>query len=138
MMTHSLLREIALAGSEHLDAAYVAGYDRKARFDPAEDLAVLRALGLGANSTLIDFGAGAGTLAIAAASVCKRVIAVDVSPAMLDAIRKKAGAAGAANMDRVQAGFLSYKHEGAAPDFIYTRNARSTFLTSGRVPRSPG
>jgi ubiquinone/menaquinone biosynthesis C-methylase UbiE len=34
MLTDSLLREIALAGSEHLDASYVAGYDRKARFDP--------------------------------------------------------------------------------------------------------
>jgi Methyltransferase domain len=123
MTINSLLREIALAGPEHLDPAYVAGYDRKARFDPAEDVAALRAYGLDANATLIDFGGGTGTFAVAAASVCKRVIAVDVSAPMLDAIRKKAAASGAANIDCVQAGFLGYRHEGPAPDFIYTRNA---------------
>ena len=33
--------ELDLAGSEHLDADYVAGYDRKAGTDPADDLAHL-------------------------------------------------------------------------------------------------
>jgi len=122
-MTNDYLREIALAGPEHLDAAYVAGYDRKAGFDPAADLEVLRAHGLDASSTLIDFGAGTGTLAIAAARLCRRVVAVDVSPAMVEAARAKAAAAGAANVECVQAGFLGYDHEGDAPDYIYTRHA---------------
>jgi SAM-dependent methyltransferase len=122
-MTDSLLKEIALAGPEHLDVAYVAGYDRKARLDPTEDLDALRARGLAPESTLIDFGAGTGTFALAAASLCKRVIAVDVSPAMVDAIRAKVAAHGATNVEPVQAGFLGYEHRGSAPDFIYTRNA---------------
>jgi len=117
-MATDLLREIALAGSEHLDASYVASYDQKAGFDPNPDIEGLRARGLGAGSTLIDFGAGTGTLVVAAASICKRVIAVDVSPAMIDAIRAKT-----TNVECVQAGFLSYEHTGEAPDFIYTRNA---------------
>jgi ubiquinone/menaquinone biosynthesis C-methylase UbiE len=122
-VTTHVLYEIALAGPEHLDAAYVAAYDRKAGFDPRPDVEALRARGLGAKSTLIDFGAGTGTLAVAAAAICKRVIAVDVSPAMVDAIRIKADAAGAANVECVQAGFLGYRHEGEAPDFVYTRHA---------------
>jgi SAM-dependent methyltransferase len=122
-MTASLLREIALAGPEHLDAAYVATYDRKAAFDPAADLDALRTRGLSADSTLVDLGAGTGTFTVAAAAVCRRVIAVDVSPAMLEAIRSKAAAAGAANVECVQAGFLSYEHEGTAPDVVYTRHA---------------
>lgn len=122
-MTSELLREIALAGPEHLDAAYVAAYDRKAGFDPGPDIEALRARGLDASSTLIDFGAGTGALAVAAAAVCKRVIAVDVSPAMIEAIRRKADAADVRNVETVQAGFLSYEHAGALPDFIYTRNA---------------
>ena len=122
-MTGNLLREIALAGPEHLDAAYVAGYDRKARFDPADDLEALRGHGLGAGSTLVDLGAGTGTFAIAAARVCARVVAVDVSQAMLDAARRKAGAAGVTNVECVHAGFLTYDHEGDAPGFVYTRNA---------------
>src|SRR5262249_16137410 len=30
---------------------------------------------------------------------------------------------GAENLECVRAGFLGYEHEGAAPDFVYTRNA---------------
>lgn len=122
-MTTEQLREAARAGREHLDVAYVAAYDKKACFDAEPDLKALRARGLGASSTLIDFGAGTGTFAVAAASLCKRVIAVDVSPAMIDAIRSKADAMGVDNVECVRAGFLSYEHEGERPDFIYTRNA---------------
>jgi SAM-dependent methyltransferase len=117
------LDEIALAGPEHLDPAYVAGYDRKAQFDPTGDLEDLRSRGLGPASTLLDFGAGTGTFAVAAAPFCRRVIAVDVSPAMVDAIQAKAVEQHAVNVECVQAGFLSYEHEGAPVDFVYTRNA---------------
>jgi SAM-dependent methyltransferase len=122
-MTDRHLSELELAGPEHLDPDYVLAYDRKAVFDPADDLETLRARGLGANSTLIDFGAGTGTFAVAAAVRCKRVIAVDVSPAMVQTIRDKAAAAGATNIECVEAGFLTYRHTGDAPGFIYTRHA---------------
>jgi ubiquinone/menaquinone biosynthesis C-methylase UbiE len=118
-----LLDEIALAGPEHLDVEYVASYERKAGFDPSADLEELRARGLGPRSTLIDFGAGTGALALAAASVCERVIAVDVSPAMVEAIERKVEEQRATNVECVQAGFLSYEHRGAPADFVYTRNA---------------
>jgi SAM-dependent methyltransferase len=122
MSAARLLREIALAGPEHLDPAYVAGYDRKAQFDPAADLEDLRSRGLDRASTLIDLGAGTGTFALAAASVCKRVIAVDVSPAMVEAIRAKIAERGVLNVECVQAGVLGYEHQGAPVDFVYTRN----------------
>jgi SAM-dependent methyltransferase len=115
--------ETARAGPEHLDPAYVAAYDRKAAFDPAEDVAVLRSRGLDRDSTLIDFGAGTGTFAMAAAPYCRRVIAVDVSPAMVAAIRAKAAGAGTANVVAVRAGFLGYAHHGEPVEAIYTRNA---------------
>jgi ubiquinone/menaquinone biosynthesis C-methylase UbiE len=118
-----LLDEIALAGPEHLDVAYVAGYERKAAVDPSADLEELRARGLGPANTLIDFGAGTGVFALAAAAVCERVIAVDVSPAMVEAIEVKVAERGATNVECVQAGFLSYEHRGAPADFVYTRNA---------------
>ena len=114
------LEEIALAGPEHLDPDYVAGYDRKARVDPAEDLAVLE---LGRDSVLIDFGAGTGTFAVAAAASCGRVIAVDASPAMVEAMRAKVAQRGLTNVDCVHAGFLSYEHRGEPVDIVYTRNA---------------
>ena len=123
MDTDAFAGETASAGPEHLDPAYVAAYDRKARVDPTDDLDELRARGLGPTSTLIDFGAGTGTFAVAAASICERVIAVDVSPAMVDALRTRVLERGATNVECVRAGFLSYEHTGPAVDVVYSRNA---------------
>jgi len=115
--------ETAFAGPEHLDPAYVAGYDRKAAFDPADDVAVLRSHGLDDDSTVIDFGAGTGTFALAVAPYCRRVIAVDVSPAMVAALRAKAANMGAVNITPVRAGFLGYAHDGDPVEAVYSRNA---------------
>ena len=115
--------ELEHAGDEHLDRLYVQGYDRKAGFDPTEDLAILRDLGLDQTSTLVDVGAGTGEFSLAAAKVCRRVVAVDVSAAMLDVVRAKALRRNATNLEAVRAGFLSYEHAGEPADFVYTRNA---------------
>jgi SAM-dependent methyltransferase len=115
--------ELAHVGDEHLDPAYVATYDRKAAVDPAADLALLRSQGLGATSTLVDLGVGTGTFTLAAAPFCKRVVAMDVSPAMLAALRAKADQLGASNVEYAHAGFLSYQHAGGPADAVYSRNA---------------
>lgn len=117
------LDELRYAGPEHLDPAYVVGYDRKAGTDFAAEVDALRALGLGPASTLVDLGAGTGGLALAAAPHCRRVVAVDVSPTMLDVLRSRAERLGLANVDGVQAGFLSYAHQGEPADIVYSRNA---------------
>ncbi|MDQ3823691.1 MAG: methyltransferase domain-containing protein [Actinomycetota bacterium] len=121
--TSELFDELTHAGREHLDPAYVAGYDRKAGFeaDAAEEVRMLLGLGLGSESTLVDLGAGTGTLALAAAPAFRRVVAVDVSPAMVAALRRKV--AGAANVECVQAGFLTYGHRGPPADVVYSRNS---------------
>src|SRR5262249_7062858 len=104
--------ELAHAGDEHLDAAYVATYDRKAGTDPTEDVALMRSLGLGEKSVLVDLGAGTGTFALAAAPYCRRVVAVDVSQTMLAVLRTNAERLGLAQVETVQAGFLTYAHQG--------------------------
>jgi FkbM family methyltransferase len=114
--------ELALAGPEHLDPSYVERYDRKARIDPDADLAELRDL-VGAHATLVDVGAGTGTFAVAAARLFARVVAVDVSPAMVAAARRKVKEHGADNVEVVEAGFLSYRHTNVPADAVYTRNA---------------
>jgi SAM-dependent methyltransferase len=117
------LDEVGHAGDEHLDPGYVAGYERKAGTDPAADLEVLRGFGLDETSTLVDLGAGTGTLALAAAPRCRRVVAVDVSPAMLAALRENVERLGLGNVECVRAGFLTYEHRGEPADFVYSRNA---------------
>ena len=88
-----MIDELAYAGPEHLDAAFVAGFDRKQGYpDPAEDLDALAAQGLDASATVVDLGTGTGQFALAAARRFGHVTAVDVSPAMLALLRERAAA----------------------------------------------
>jgi SAM-dependent methyltransferase len=119
--------ELAHAGAEHLDPAYVTAYEHKAGFDPREDLDVLRRLGLGRASTVVDFGAGTGVFAIAVAAHCRHVIALDISPAMTAVLRARVRDLSVTNLTVMDAGFLSYDHHGPPADFVYTRNALHHF-----------
>ena len=113
------LDELGHAGPEHLDPGFVAGYDRKQGFpSPEPDLAVLAAHGA-LGPTVVDLGTGTGTFAVAAAEHAARVVAVDVSAAMLEHVRATAPS----TVETVRAGFLSYEHTGAPADAVHTRNA---------------
>jgi SAM-dependent methyltransferase len=112
-----VIDERAFAGEEHLDPRYVERYDRKAGLDPAAELELLRRHGLHTDTTLVDLGAGTGVLALAAAPHCRRVVAVDPSPAMVAQLRAR-------GLEAVEAGFLTYDHSGGAPQLVHSRNAR--------------
>ncbi len=118
-----LLNETASAGRENLDAGHVSRYDTKEDADASAEVALLKSLGLGPRSIVVDLGAGTGQLAIAVAGSCARVVAVDVSPPMLKLLRTKAEAANVTNLELVQAGFLTYEHTGGPADFVYSRYA---------------
>lgn len=110
-------------GPEHLDAAYVAGYDAKAQVDPTDDIEALRAAGMDGTSVVVDLGAGTGAFTVAAAGVAAQVVAVDPSPVMVAALRRRIAEAGLTNVTVVQAGFLSYRHQGAPVDVVHSRHA---------------
>jgi SAM-dependent methyltransferase len=118
-----MLDELAYAGPEHLDEGFIAGFDRKQGYpDPDEDIAAFEAHGLGSASVVADLGTGTGQFAVPAALRFGRVIAVDVSPAMLTALRAKADREGIANLTAERAGFLGFSP--ASPlDGVFTRNA---------------
>lgn len=118
-----MLNELAYAGRENLDAAHASRYDSKENAAAADEVRLLRQLGLDGSSEIVDFGAGTGQFAIAAAAVCARVVAVDVSPVMLGVLREKARAAGLTNLEIVEGGFLTYEHRGREADFVYSRFA---------------
>lgn len=124
-MTDSwVINELAYAGPEHLDPDFVAGFDAKqGRPDPAADLAVLREHGVGDDATVVDLGAGTGQFALAAARCFQRVVAVDVSAAMLEYLRQRAEDEGVDGLTCVRAGFLSYEHRGGLADAVHSRHA---------------
>jgi ubiquinone/menaquinone biosynthesis C-methylase UbiE len=118
-----LLDEVASAGRENLDADHVSRYDSKMDAEAAEELVLLEQLGLNEQSEVVDIGAGTGQFTLTAASVCARVVAVDVSPVMLNQLHTKIGASRLSNVEVVQAGFLTYEHRGRPADFVYSRYA---------------
>ncbi len=108
--------EVAHAGTEHFDVAFVAEFDKKMPTDWTGEIAILRALGVGQQSTVVDLGAGTGTFAKAISGHVARVVAVDVSEAMVARMR-------AHRVQAVRAAFLSYEHEGESPNAVFTSNA---------------
>jgi len=122
-----MLDELAFAGDEHLDPAFVAAYDRKQGSAPdaaaADDLAILRALGVGEASTVVDLGAGTGRFVAAVAPHVARVIAVDVSPAMLERLRQRIDRIDVTGeVTTIRAGLLTYEHRGGSVDAVHCRN----------------
>ena len=83
---------------------------------------LLRSAGLHQGSTVVDLGAGTGQFALAAAEVCRRVVAVDPSPVMLGLLEEKARSR-SAPLQIVRGGFLTYDHHGEPPDLVYSRYA---------------
>lgn len=81
---------------------------------------VLDTLEIGKKDVMVDFGSGTGTFAIQAAIRCATVYAVDVSQAMIDYAKIKAEKAGVSNIEFFHSGFLDFKYDGPAVDFITT------------------
>lgn len=115
--------ELKNAGKEHLDEVYVSNYDHKAQFDPTDDIAHLRQLGLSNKSSVIDFGAGTGSFATAVAPYCQTVIAVDPSPAMNARLQAAVAKTNIGNLSVANGGFLTYQPPFKSMDFIFTRHA---------------
>lgn len=115
--------ELSYAGRENLDAGHVARYDAKMDASPASEVALLEDLGLTRESLVVEFGAGTGQFTVEVAPACAQVIAVDVSPLMLDRLQAKATDLQLNNVAVVRAGFLTYEHAGRPADFIYSRFA---------------
>jgi ubiquinone/menaquinone biosynthesis C-methylase UbiE len=118
-----VLDELAFAGRENRDAEHVARYDEKMDSGAAAELAELQAAGLDEGATVIDMGAGTGQFTVAAAGAVRRVIAVDVSPVMLEQLRAKLRDGGVGNVECVEGGFLTYEHGGEPADLVYTHLA---------------
>jgi ubiquinone/menaquinone biosynthesis C-methylase UbiE len=74
------------------------------------------------DKTIIDLGCGTGAIAIFAADSFKTVYAVDVSDVMIEKAKKKLNK-NVHNLIFVNAGFLSYNHEGEPADLVVTKAA---------------
>ncbi len=118
--------EYKYAGVDYTDPDQVAAYDtRHQRFRDYQAFAdaIVDQLGLGAEDTVIDLGAGTGAFALHAASHCKTIYAVDISQVMLEYTCQKAQAAGVTNIVFCKGGFLTYEHEDSPVDAVVSSAA---------------
>jgi ubiquinone/menaquinone biosynthesis C-methylase UbiE len=118
-----MLDEVRSAGRENLDAEHASQYDIKENASVIEELAIMKSFGLNEQSEVVDIGAGTGQFTLAVASLCTRVVAVDVSPVMLGVLKAKVSQSRLLNIEVVQSGFLTYEHQGRQADFVYSRYA---------------
>lgn len=111
--------ELKHTGMDYSSIEHVQRYDemhqRFRDYEKNSD-AIIKLLELDSNSTVIDMGAGTGAFTLYAAKNCRKVYAVDVSPAMLNYCRKKCEKVGLSNVSHSQGGFLTYDHEAEPAD----------------------
>jgi len=118
------LDERTHAGREHFDEQHARRYDAKMDARAADEIRLLQDAGvLGPGCSVVDIGAGSGQFALAAAEVCQRVVAVDISPVMLARLAAKLDRRAASNVEAICAGFLTYRHSGEPADIVYSRYA---------------
>ena len=113
--------EIKQAGVDYNDPTQVAVYDN--RHQQFRDYqkgteAIIEAVKIGPEHTVIDMGIGTGAFSLYAAPHCKTIYAADVSPVMLEYTRQKAEQAGLTNIVFCRGGFLTYEHRAPAVDAI--------------------
>ena len=113
--------EFKHVGVDYADINLAEEYDNqhgKFRDYEKDALLIIERLNLNQDHTVIDLGCGTGAFVIPMARICKKVHAVDVSPAMLSLCDKKVQRAGLDNVMTHCAGFLTYQHEDEPADAI--------------------
>ncbi len=116
-----LFDEVRHAGVDYSDPRIAEEYDAhhtKFRDYEKDARLIIERLGVKADHTVIDLGCGTGAFVLTAAKVCRKVHAVDVSPTMLGLLGTKAEKLGLKNVERHQAGFLTYNHLDAPADAV--------------------
>jgi len=114
-----LYEESKMSGVDYSQAEEVAAYDemhKKFRDYAKSADQIIRRLGLGSGSTVIDLGSGTGAFALHAAKHCGTVYAIDVSAPMIAYCRQRAAEDGLTNIVFCQAGLLTYQHTAGPVD----------------------
>ena len=118
--------ETKQCGVDYSEQAVASAYDEQfKKFEDFEETAraIIDAVGLEKNSTVIDIGCGTGLFVLHAAKLCRKVYAVDISKEMLNICRRKAKEQGLGNIHYCHAGFLTYEHEDGPVDAVVSTKA---------------
>ncbi|HWR40253.1 MAG TPA: class I SAM-dependent methyltransferase [Patescibacteria group bacterium] len=105
------------------EVAVYDSYMQKMRNIPQEINRIRELVQLQPTDTLLDIGAGTGETAIGLAPHCSRVLAIDVSPAMLEYTLHKVQARGNIPISFSHAGFLTFDFPAESIDVVISQFA---------------
>lgn len=118
--------ELQQIGVDYANFAEVEKYDarmQKIRDIEKEVHKLVEATAPTQGSKVLEFGTGTGEFAVAMAKLCQKVVAVDVSPVMLEYAQKKATSKKIENIEFHHAGFLTFNESPGQFDIIFTQLA---------------
>ncbi len=118
--------ELQQVGVNYTTLEEVERYDsrmQKLRDIQAEIASLIKVVGPTKESKVLEIGTGTGEFAIALSLFSKDVLAIDVSPAMLDYAQKKAKDRKVENIEFYHAGFLTFDESKGPFDIIFSQLA---------------
>ncbi|MDP8252866.1 MAG: methyltransferase domain-containing protein [Candidatus Kaelpia aquatica] len=118
--------EIQQIGVDYANLEEVEKYDarmQKLRDIKKEVNKLVEATAPTQSSKILEFGTGTGEFAVALSKLCQKVVAVDVSPVMLEYAQKKATSKKINNIEFHHAGFLTFNESPEQFDVIFTQLA---------------
>lgn len=118
--------EFRQVGTDYASAEEVEAYDMRMqsfRDVKGEIERILSVIELPSDGMVMEIGTGTAEFALTAAAKCKKVYAVDISPAMLEYSKKKTAARGIGNVEFIHGGFLSFDYNGPKLDAVVTQLA---------------
>ncbi|MDY6966893.1 MAG: class I SAM-dependent methyltransferase [Halobacteriota archaeon] len=118
--------EMKQIGTDYQDYKTVKVYDeRMARLRDVkgEVEEIKESIGLKKEQTVLEIGCGTGEFVVEIAKCCRRVLAIDISPVMLEYARKKAASKQLRNISFINSGFLTYEHTDKPVDVVVSQIA---------------
>ena len=118
--------ELQQIGVDYANLAEVEKYDarmQKLRDIKKEVNKLVEATVPTQSSKILEFGTGTGEFTVALSKLCQRIVAVDVSPVMLEYAQKKATSEKIKNIEFHHAGFLTFNESPEQFDVIFTQLA---------------
>lgn len=118
--------EMKQVGVDYTNSDEIEAYDNrmgKLRNVKKEAENIIDLLGIGQDDVVIEFGTGTGEFALEVATRCKKVVAIDASPKMLEFAGRKSRERELNNIEFRHSGFLTYEHSEEPVDFIVSQLA---------------
>lgn len=118
--------EMKSTGVDYSNVSEVQAYDNrmsKIRNVAVESKEIISVLSLPPSAALLEIGTGTGSFAVEVAKYFAKVIAIDVSPTMIEFAKRKALEKDTQNIEFHHAGFLTYEHLGEPLDAVVSQIA---------------